>query len=575
MQSSKHKVFENSNSYQSSVKSSNYNASDSEEEKYINKALKNFDYVENLSKLKNVNLDDNIKIGSSNKIDGEIKNIERQDYNRSLRIKDRADRATVEQVIDARISKILYKLINKGEILEINGCVSTGKEANVYHGRGAEGKELALKIYKTSILIFKDRDRYISGEFRFRHGYCKGNPRKMVALWAEKEVRNLKRLQISGINSPVPLILKSNLIVMEFIGKNGIAAPRLKDAEVEDHEEWEEIYLEIILILRKMFKECKLVHADFSEYNILYYEKKIYIIDVAQAVEDFHPNALSFLKRDCHNINVFFDKNGVETILDQQLFEIVSGFDSAYNENINEYIIKLRQANLEKTLENKKYKETENGLFINFEIPRSLQEEDVDKITGNYEIEEALSKLCGIVKKENETKLIVPKRNEKGHIVYIQDPKDNVNPSEIETKNFKEANIKNKNKIFKEQEHNRNENHEKNKHEIDNKQVISNKDENEISGNISDEDNSENDYNIDDSEEEDVDNIDNRNDVNENDEEDTESGIIKNKKFDPFGGMTKQERKKKVKEENREKRANKKMTKYEKQKAVKKSSGKR
>ena len=55
-------------------------------------------------------------------------------------------------------------------------------------------REFAIKIFKTSILIFKDRERYVTGEFRFRKGHCKSNPRKMVKLWAEKEVRNLKRL---------------------------------------------------------------------------------------------------------------------------------------------------------------------------------------------------------------------------------------------------------------------------------------------------------------------------------------------------------------------------------------------
>ena len=54
--------------------------------------------------------------------------------------------------------------------------------------------EFAVKIFKTSILIFKDRERYVNGEFRFRKGHCKGNPRKKVKLWAEKEVRNLKRI---------------------------------------------------------------------------------------------------------------------------------------------------------------------------------------------------------------------------------------------------------------------------------------------------------------------------------------------------------------------------------------------
>ncbi len=52
-----------------------------------------------------------------------------------------------------------------------------------------------LQVYKTSILVFKDRDKYVTGEFRFRHGYCKHNPRKMVRTWAEKEMRNLTRYQ--------------------------------------------------------------------------------------------------------------------------------------------------------------------------------------------------------------------------------------------------------------------------------------------------------------------------------------------------------------------------------------------
>lgn len=129
----------------------------------------------------------------------------------------------------------------------MHGCVSTGKEANVYLAEGRckefstaemikEGEpsmEFAIKIFKTSILIFKDRERYVSGEFRFRHGQCKGNPRKMVKQWAEKEVRNLKRIRMCGkINVPWPYFLKNNVIIMEFVGKDGNAAPRLKDASI-------------------------------------------------------------------------------------------------------------------------------------------------------------------------------------------------------------------------------------------------------------------------------------------------------------------------------------------------------
>lgn len=146
-------------------------------------------------------------------------------------------------------------------------------KANVYQGETDDGKSVAIKIYKTSILVFKDRDRYVSGEFRFRHGYSKHNPRKMVKLWAEKEMRNLKRLTVAGIKCPTPIALKSHILVMSFVGNHsasnegGLAAPRLKDADINGYED--DLYWQCVSILRKMYHECKLIHADFSEYNLL------------------------------------------------------------------------------------------------------------------------------------------------------------------------------------------------------------------------------------------------------------------------------------------------------------------
>lgn len=51
---------------------------------------------------------------------------------------------------------------------QIDGCISTGKEANVYHSTSGDGNNhYAIKVFKTSILVFKDRDRYVTGEFRY------------------------------------------------------------------------------------------------------------------------------------------------------------------------------------------------------------------------------------------------------------------------------------------------------------------------------------------------------------------------------------------------------------------------
>ena len=135
---------------------------------------------------------------------------------------ERGDRATVEQVLDPRTRIILFKMLNRNVFSEIHGCISTGKEANVYHAITDTGEHRAIKIYKTSILVFKDRDRYVNGEHRFRHGYNKSNPRKMVKLWAEKEMRNLKRLYNAGIPCPDALELRLHVLLMTFIGdKNG------------------------------------------------------------------------------------------------------------------------------------------------------------------------------------------------------------------------------------------------------------------------------------------------------------------------------------------------------------------
>ena len=164
----------------------------------------------------------------------------------------------------------------------------------------AEGTPMlhyAIKVFKSSILIFKDRARYVTGEFRFRNGHCAGNPRKMVKLWAEKEVRNLKRIAKENIPCPKPFIFKNNVILMEFIGdqESGIAAPRLRDANNCD---WLDAYEQTIMLTRRLFQRSNLVHADLSEYNLLWHENKVVVIDVGQAVEIDHPMALDFLRRD-------------------------------------------------------------------------------------------------------------------------------------------------------------------------------------------------------------------------------------------------------------------------------------
>lgn len=98
--------------------------------------------------------------------------------------------------------KITLDTLNKFYTNEIltkieSEVVSTGKEANVYISYSPDKtKKYAVKIYKTMVMAFKDREEYITGEYRFRDRgkNQRTNPHKLIKVWAEKEYRNLKRL---------------------------------------------------------------------------------------------------------------------------------------------------------------------------------------------------------------------------------------------------------------------------------------------------------------------------------------------------------------------------------------------
>ncbi|KAF9764513.1 putative serine/threonine-protein kinase RIO1 like protein [Nosema granulosis] len=179
---------------------------------------------------------------------------------------------------------------------------------------------VAIKIYKTSTMLFKDRERYIESEQRFKR-FCTSNSRKLVKLWAEKEVRNLKRLNKADIPSPIPIYLKRNVLIMTLLGEENNIAPRLKDADMHDIED---CYNQCINIMNEMYNKAGLVHSDFSEYNLLYKDKVVYVIDVGQSVEISHINSNYFLIIDITNINSFFKKIGFSVRNVNEIFEEIT-----------------------------------------------------------------------------------------------------------------------------------------------------------------------------------------------------------------------------------------------------------
>ena len=231
------------------------------------------------------------------------------------------ERATVEEVFDQTTRLVVFSLLNSGTLYAVNGVISSGKEARVYGGKNKENKDLAVKIYLTSSAEFKKGIlKYIEGDPRFKN--IKRDTRSLFAIWAQKEFRNLEEAYQAKVNVPRPIVVKSNVLVMEFIGKNGTNAPSLKESPPENPER---VYKQLITNLKRLYQKAKIVHGDFSEYNVLMWKGKPLLIDMSQSVSIEHPLANFMLIRDLNNLNRFFNKLNVNITPIEELQQQIVG----------------------------------------------------------------------------------------------------------------------------------------------------------------------------------------------------------------------------------------------------------
>ena len=162
----------------------------------------------------------------NNKVYNKIRNFSIKEGKRKNRLQDKEDRAVAEQALDPKTRVILYKLVNGGVLDAVNSVISTGKEAVIMHADGGPGpqeseeplnvpKECAVKVFKTTLNEFKTRDKYIrvsevlnnsnistvsaQDDYRFKDRFSKQNPRKVIHMWAEKELHNLNKMRKGGI----------------------------------------------------------------------------------------------------------------------------------------------------------------------------------------------------------------------------------------------------------------------------------------------------------------------------------------------------------------------------------------
>jgi len=107
--------------------------------------------------------------------DKKMKSIDMRIDEYRFKIKDSSDLKAESGVFDTPTLKTLYTLANKGIITAMGGVVSTGKEADVFHAIGENGRELAIKIYRINTSDFQKMQDYLIGDPRFQT--CAGRKR--------------------------------------------------------------------------------------------------------------------------------------------------------------------------------------------------------------------------------------------------------------------------------------------------------------------------------------------------------------------------------------------------------------
>lgn len=223
---------------------------------------------------------------------------------------------TQKGVFDEKTLRVLFKLESEGYFEELKSPISIGKESNVFSAIRKDGTYVIIKVYRVNNADFNRMYKYISADPRFEG--LSNQRRKVIYAWAQREYKNLIIASKAGADVPMPYAVRENVLVMELIGHDKDAAPRLKDAEPENAEKF---CKEIIENLKKFYK-AGLVHGDLSEFNILNYNEKPYIIDISHGTKADDSLSEELLERDIKNLERYFGKRGLKVDVHKILNEV-------------------------------------------------------------------------------------------------------------------------------------------------------------------------------------------------------------------------------------------------------------
>ena len=199
--------------------------------------------------------------------------------------------------------------------------VKSGKEATVYccEAHPSVGRRwLAGKVYRPrQQRSFKKDGIYQQGRTTFDArldraiaSHSKKGLETQFRQWIDFEYATLRKLHAAGADVPQPYGSAESALLIEYFGEIGMSAPQLAFVTLQPHEV-RSLYEQMLMNLA-IFLDCDRVHGDLSSYNILYWEGRLQIIDLPQAVDPLdNPDAFDLFARDVENVCTYFADYGI------------------------------------------------------------------------------------------------------------------------------------------------------------------------------------------------------------------------------------------------------------------------
>lgn len=203
------------------------------------------------------------------------------------------------------------------------GVLKSGKEADVHIVRrwvpdqpGQDVLMAAKRFRGAEHRMFHRDTGYLEGRRVRRSREMRAMGRRtefgnalITGQWAMAEFDALGKLWEMGLPVPYPVQLGDTEMLMELIGQDGEAAPRLVQTRPPA-----DLLPELFEQLRETMTTLALrgwAHGDLSPYNVLLDGERLVVIDWPQIVDIIgNPHGPEFLERDAKNMADWFTRRG-------------------------------------------------------------------------------------------------------------------------------------------------------------------------------------------------------------------------------------------------------------------------